>query len=50
MQGFIILAIIGTEKLIVTEVVGRTEGMKDGRTEFRVPKSHPAMSRCDKNY
>ena len=29
MQGFIILAIIGTEKLIVTEVGGRTEGMTD---------------------
>ena len=29
MQGFIILAIIGTEKLIVTEVDGlRTDGQK----------------------
>ena len=28
MQGFIILAIIGTEKLIVTEAGGRTDGQK----------------------
>ena len=35
MQGFIILANIGTEKLIVTNV--------DGRTEIRTPMSHP----CD---
>ena len=34
MQGFIILAIKGTEKLIVTEVDGRTDGMTDGRTEI----------------
>ena len=39
MQGFIILAIIGTEKLFMTEV--------DRRTEIRTPKSHPAI-RCDK--
>ena len=42
MQCLIILAIIGTEKLIVTKV--------DGRTEIRMAKSHPAKSRCDKNY
>ena len=29
MQGFIILAFIGTEKLIVTEV----DGLTDGRTD-----------------
>ena len=37
MQGFIILAIKGTEKSIVTEVDGRTDGMTDGRTEIRSP-------------
>ena len=31
MQGFIILAIIGTEKLIVTEVDGQNEGRTDGQ-------------------
>ena len=31
MQGFIILAIIGTEKLIVTKVDGQTDGMTDGQ-------------------
>ena len=39
MQGFIILAIIGTEKLIVTEFDGRTER----RTEILTPISHPTM-------
>ena len=29
MQGFIILAIVGTEKLIVAEVDGRMDGMTD---------------------
>ena len=33
MQGFIILAIIGTEKLIVTEVDGRTDRLNDGRMD-----------------
>ena len=32
MQGFIILAIIGTEKLIVPEIYGRTDGRNDGQT------------------
>ena len=40
LQGFIILAIIGTEKLIVTEV--------DRLTEIQTPISHPAVSRCNK--
>ena len=40
MQGFIILAIIGTEKLIVTKL--------NGRTEIQSPASHPDISRCDK--
>ena len=43
MQGFIILAIIGTEKLIVTNLT-------DGWTEIRTPISHPAISRCYKHY
>ena len=43
MQYFIILAIIGTQKLILTEVDGRT----GGQTEIRTPISHPAISRCD---
>ena len=30
MQGLVILAIIGTEKLIVTEVDGLMDGMMDG--------------------
>ena len=33
MQGFIILPIAGTEKLIVTEVDGRTDGVTDGWTD-----------------
>ena len=33
MQGCIILAITGTEELIVTEVEGQTDGMMDGQTE-----------------
>ena len=40
MQGFIILAIIGTAKLFMTEV--------DGWTEIQTPKTHLAISRCDK--
>ena len=35
MQSFMILAIIGTEKLIVTEVDGRTDGRKD-RQKFEL--------------
>ena len=27
----------------------RTDGQTDGRTENRMPISHPATSRCDKN-
>ena len=42
--GFIILAIIGIEHLIVTEVDGQT----NGGTEIQTPISHPAISRCDK--
>ena len=42
MQDFIILAIICTLKLIVTEV--------DRRTEIRTPILHPAISRCDKKW
>ena len=42
MQGFIILAIIGTEKLTVTEV--------DGWTEIRNPLLHPSISRCVKKW
>ena len=38
MQGFIILIIIGTEKLIVTEVDGRMDRMTDGQTEIQTPK------------
>ena len=49
MQGFIILAIIGTEKLIVTKVDGRNDGRTDGRTEIRTPISHSAISRRDNN-
>ena len=37
MQGFIILAIIGTEKLIVTEVDGWTNTMMNGQTEILTP-------------
>ena len=37
MQGFIILAIKGTEKLIVTEVDGRTDRMMDRMTEIQTP-------------
>ena len=40
MQGFIIVAIIGTEKLITTEVDGQTQ---DRLTEIRTPVSHHAM-------
>ena len=29
---------------------GWTDGLTDGRTENRTPISHPATSRCDKNY
>ena len=46
MQGFIILAFISTEKLIVTEV----DGLTDGRTEIRTHISHPAISKYDKSY
>ena len=49
MQCFIILFIIGTEKLIVSTVDGQTDGMTDGWTEIRTPISHPAINRCDKN-
>ena len=49
MQSYIILAIIGTEKFIVTEVDGQTELHTDGWTEILTPISHPAISRCDKN-
>ena len=41
MQGFIILAIISTEKLIETEVDGRNDGL----TEIRTPISHPTIIR-----
>ena len=43
MQGFIILAIIGTEQLITTESDGQTQ---DRRTEIGTPISHPAMFVC----
>ena len=36
----------GTEKLIVPEFYGRTDGMTD-RLEIRTLISHPAISRCD---
>ena len=52
MQGFIILTIIGTEKLIGTEFDrwgGQMDGWNGGRTEIQTPISHPAISRCDKN-
>ena len=51
MQGFIILAIIGTEKLIVTEVDGRTEIgtiSHPAISRWDTHISHPAINRCDK--
>ena len=42
LQGFIILAIIGNQKLIVAEV--------DRRTEIQTPILHPAISRCNKKW
>ena len=44
MQNILILAIIGTEKLIVTEVDGQMAGMTDGRTESYTPVSHRAKA------
>ena len=52
MQGFIILAIIGTKKISVTEVEKMDEmpdGWTDGWTEIQNYISHPAISRCDNN-
>ena len=37
MQGFIILAIKGTEKLIETEVDGRTDGRADRNSNSYIP-------------
>ena len=49
MQCFIILSIIGTEKLIVIKVDGWTDRMTDRLTEILTPISHTDISRCDKN-
>ena len=49
MQGFIFLAIIGTEKISVTEVDKRKKRQIDGWTEIQTHISHPAISRCDYN-
>ena len=52
MQGFVILAFIGTEKISVTEVDRRDEmpdGWRNGWTEKQSHISHPAISRCDNN-
>ena len=47
MQGFIILAIIGTEKLIVTKIDIQNDGRTEGQTEIRTPISHFLISRRD---
>ena len=52
MQGFVILAFIGTEKISVTEVDRRDkmpDGWRNGWTEKQSHISHPAISRCDNN-
>ena len=47
MKGIIILAIIGTEKLIVKKVDGRRDELTDGRTD---PILHPAIKRVPTLY
>ena len=47
MQGFIILAIIGTEKISVTEVDRRTKCQMDGRMDGQ--KYKLAISKCNNN-
>ena len=49
MQGYIFLAIIGSEQISVTEVDKRTKCQIDGWTEIQTHISHPAISRCDNN-
>ena len=62
MQGFTVTAITNAEKTKTSTLmsnfdvnvdgwmVGRKDRRMNGRTEIWTPISHPAISRCDKNW